>query len=129
MSRPARASRSAWGFVLRTRSALSAVMNAVSACEPDRTAAADRKPPCHCVRRGGGRWLALAKMPPHHPAHPRPAAVGIAKARPRLSAPRIQAGPRGHACRNSLRGLFGESFRVVPLKSHRVNILVLRGVF
>ncbi len=37
------------------------------------------------------------KMPPHHPARPRPAAVGIAKARPRLSAPRIQAGPRDHA--------------------------------
>ena len=49
------------------------------------------------MQRGGVRWLALAKMPPHHPARPRPAAVGIAKARPRLSAPRIQAGPRGHA--------------------------------
>ena len=28
------------------------------------------------------------KLPPHHPTHPRPAAVGIAKARPRLCAPR-----------------------------------------
>lgn len=34
-------------FVLRTRSALSAVMNAVCVCEPERTAAADRAPPCY----------------------------------------------------------------------------------
>ena len=48
-------------FVLRTRSALSAVMNGLRVCEPERTAAADRAPPCYRVRRGGVRWLALAK--------------------------------------------------------------------
>ena len=48
-------------LVLRTRSALSAVMNASRVCEPDRTAALDRAPPCYRVRRGGVRWLALAK--------------------------------------------------------------------
>ncbi len=62
--------------------------------------------------RGGvgawGRALARAgKIPPHHPAHPRPAAVGIAKARPRLSAPRIQAGPRGHAISKKFHLLHG----------------------
>ncbi len=112
-------------FVLRTRSALSAAMGAVCVCEPDRAAVVDRGPlPCVC----GGVGAALTragKIPPHRPARPRPAAVGIAKARPRLSAPRIQAGPRCRACRHSLRGLFGESFRVVPLKSHRAIIFVL----
>ena len=63
------------------------------------------------LQRGGGALARAGKMPPHHPARPRPAAVGIAKARPRLSAPRIQAGPRGHAHRKKLRetcaGKFG----------------------
>ncbi len=35
------------------------------------------------------------KLPPHHPAHPRPAAVGIADARPRLCAPRREGRHRG----------------------------------
>ena len=66
------------GLVLRTLSEVSAVMNAVSACDPDRTAAADRGPlPCVCV--AWGRALARAgKLPPHHPAHPCSFAAAIA---------------------------------------------------
>jgi hypothetical protein len=63
------------GLVLRTLSEVSAVMNAVSACDPDRTAAADRGPlPCVCVAWGCA-LVRAGKLPPHHPAHPRLRAV------------------------------------------------------
>lgn len=63
------------GLVLRTLSEVSAVMDAVSVCDPDRTAAADRRP-LPCVGEAWGRALARAgKLPPHHPAHPRLRAV------------------------------------------------------
>ena len=48
------------GLVLRTLSEVSVVMNAVSACDPNRTAVVDRGPlPCVGVA-WGVRWLALA---------------------------------------------------------------------
>jgi len=77
-------------------------MNAVSACDPDRTAAVDRGPlPCVC-----GAWgCALAragKLPPHHPAHPRPAAVGLATLAP---------GSRPHAEKAGIAGKYSPPHR------------------
>ena len=57
------------GLVLRTLSEVSAVMNAVSACDPDRTAAADRGP-LPCVGEAWGR--ALARAGKNATASPRP---------------------------------------------------------
>jgi len=84
------------GLVLRTLSEVSAVMNAVSACDPDRTATADRAPlPSVCV--AWGRALARAgKLPPHHPAHPCSFAAAIASLCHRSLAPRKLVEHRGN---------------------------------
>ena len=49
--------------------------------------------------RGGGRWLVLAKMPPHHPAHPCSFAAAIASLCHRSLAPRIRRAARPDAIR------------------------------
>jgi hypothetical protein len=56
-------------FVLRTLSEVSAVMGVFCVCEPERTAAADRTPPCYRFRRGG---RALARAGKNATASPRP---------------------------------------------------------
>ena len=84
------------GLVLRHPSGVSAAMGAVSACDPDRAAVVDREPlPCDC-----GAWgCALAragKLPPHHPAHPMPAACGHRQGSPTALGPtQIKAGIAG----------------------------------
>jgi hypothetical protein len=63
----------------------------VAPCADDVLGAAvlDRGPlPCDCGV-GGGRWLALAKMPPHHPAHPCSFAAAIASLCHRSLTPRM----------------------------------------
>jgi len=91
------------GLCYAARFAVSAAMGFFCVCEPDRAAVVDRGP-LPCGYGGVGAALTRAgKIPPHRPARPRPAAVGIAKARPRLSAPRIQAGSRCHAHRKKNR--------------------------
>jgi hypothetical protein len=95
------------GLVLRYPLAVPAVMGAASVCAPDRTAAADRGPlPCVC-----GAWgcalVRAGKLPPHHPAHPRPAAVGLATLAPGSRPHAETAGPRGSttATKTSLQNL------------------------
>ena len=80
-------------------------MNAVRACDPDRTTVMDRKPlPCVCV--AWGRALARAgKLPPHHPAHPCPFFAAIALLCHRSLAPRKSAEYRGNTAPRHRRGV------------------------
>jgi len=87
------------GLVLRTLSEVSAVMNALSACDPDRTAVVDRGP-LPCVGVAWGRALARAgKLPPHHPANPCSFAAAIASLSHRKIAP-LKTAERCHAQKN-----------------------------
>jgi len=84
--------------------AVSAAMIAPCAGDVLCAAVVVRKPVFIRFRRGGGRWLALAKMPPHHPAHPCSFAAAIASLCRRSLAPRKSAEHRGNTAPRHRRG-------------------------